>query len=263
MAIVTITTDLGKNNHIVSLIKGSLLHSEPMPIIVDISHEINSFDIIQAAFIVAQSWRAFPIGTMHIIVVNDLPEAHLDWLIMEKEGHIFVMQNNGLSSLIFTEDHADIYRLPVFGDPYFILPTLLRNLMYQLGMKKLLFEIKDITPVKDLVKRYKFQPISVGNKIRGSVLFIDSFDNVITNISKDLFETFSVSRPFKIKMRSHLTLTEIHKNYSDVPLGEILCLFNSANLLEIAINMGKASTLFGLNPGEIIQIEFEEKNHLN
>lgn len=61
MAIVTLTTDLGKNNHIISLIKGSLLHGEPMPVIIDISHEINSFDIIQAAFIVAQSWRAFPL----------------------------------------------------------------------------------------------------------------------------------------------------------------------------------------------------------
>jgi S-adenosylmethionine hydrolase len=61
-------------------------------------------------------------------------------------------------------------------------------------------------------------------------------------------------------MRSHLPLTEIYRNYSDAPLGEILCLFNSANLLEIAVNMGKASSLFGLNPGEIIQIEFEEKN---
>ena len=232
MAIVTITSDLGINNHIISLIKGSLLHIDPMPVIVDISHEINSFDIIHAAFIVAQSWRAFPIGTIHIIVVNDLPEAHLDWLIMEREGHIFVMQNNGLCSLIFTDEHAIVYTLPVFGDPFFILPTLLR----------------------------KFQPISAENRIRGCVLYIDSFDNVITNISKDLFESVCNSRPFKIKMRSHLPLTEIYRNYSDAPLGEILCLFNSANLLEIAINMGKASTLFGLNPGEIIHIEFEEKN---
>ena len=259
MAIVTITSDLGKNNHIISLIKGSLLHTEPKPDIIDISHEINSFDIIQAAFIVAQSWRAFPVGTIHIIVVYDLPEAHLDWLIMESECHIFVMQNNGLSSLIFTDENNIIYTLPVFGEPFFILPTLLRNLMYQLSMKKLLSEIKDLTLTNEVVKRYKFQPISVGNIIRGSVLYIDSFDNVITNISKDLFETFGDSRPFKIKMRSHLPLTEIHKNYSDAPLGEILCLFNSANLLEIAINMGKASSLFGLNPGEIIQIEFEEK----
>jgi S-adenosyl-L-methionine hydrolase (adenosine-forming) len=260
MAIVTITSDLGKNNHIISLIKGALLHTEPIPVIVDISHEINSFDIIQTAFIVAQSWRSFPVGTIHIIAVNDLPEAHLDWLIMEREGHVFVMQNNGLSSLIFTDEHAVIYTLPVVGEPFFILPTLLRNIMYQLSMKKLLSEINDLTLANEVVKRYKFQPISVGNIIRGAVLYIDSFDNVITNISKDLFETFSASRPFKIKMRSHLPLTEIHKNYSDAPQGEILCLFNSANLLEIAINMGKASTLFGLNPGEIIQIEFDEKN---
>ncbi|MDP4854334.1 MAG: SAM-dependent chlorinase/fluorinase, partial [Saprospiraceae bacterium] len=187
MAIVTITSDLGKNNHIISLIKGALLHAEPKPVIIDISHEINSFDIIQAAFIVAQSWRAFPVGTIHIIVVNDLPEAHLDWLIMEREGHIFVMQNNGLSSLIFTDEQDIVYTLPVFGDPFFILPTLLRNIMYQLSMKKVLSEINDFKLTKEVIKRYKFQPISAGNRIIGSVLYIDSFDNVITNISKDLF----------------------------------------------------------------------------
>ena len=216
--------------------------------------------IKQWCFIVGQRCADCSSGTLAQHHENDLPEAHLDWLIMEREGHFFIMQNNGLSSLIFTDEHAIAYTLPVFGDPFFILPTLLRNIMYQLSINKVLSEINDFKLTKEVVKRYKFQPISAGNRIRGSVLYIDSFDNVITNISKDLFESICNSRPFKIKMRSHLPLTEIYRNYSDAPLGEILCLFNSANLLEIAINMGKASTLFGLNPGEIIHIEFEEKN---
>jgi S-adenosylmethionine hydrolase len=91
-------------------------------------------------------------------------------------------------------------------------------------------------------------------------LYIDSFENAITNISRELFDAIGLQRPFKLKMRSHLPITELSKNYSDVPIGEILCLFNSANLLEIAINMGRVSTLFGLNPGEIIQIEFGDQS---
>jgi S-adenosylmethionine hydrolase len=118
MAIVTLTSDLGKNNHIISLIKGSLLHAEPMPVIIDISHEINSFDIIHAAFIMAQSWRAFPVGTVHVVAVNDLPEAHFDWIITEREGHYFIMQNNGLASLIFSDDEALVYSIPVATSPF-------------------------------------------------------------------------------------------------------------------------------------------------
>ena len=260
MAIVTLTTDLGKNNYIISLIKGSILHGDPIPVIIDISHEISSFDIIQAAFIVAQSWRAFPSGTIHIVAVNDLPEAHFDWIITEREGHYFIMQNNGLASLIFSDDDALIYSLQVSKEPFFILPPLLRKTLYQLSGKKTLGELTDLTRVNEEVKRYKFQPIAVENRIRGSILYIDSFENAITNISRELFDAIGIQRPFKLKMRSHLPITELSKNYSDVPIGEILCLFNSANLLEIAINMGRVSTLFGLNPGEIIQIEFGDQS---
>jgi S-adenosylmethionine hydrolase len=157
MAIVTLTTDLGKNNHIISLLKGSLLHGEPIPVIIDISHEINSFDIIQAAFIVAQSWRAFPLGTIHVVAVNDIPEAHFDWIITEREGHYFIMQNNGLASLIFSNDDALMYSLQVSKEPFFILPPLLRKTLYQLSGKKSLGELTDLTLVNEEVKRYKFQ----------------------------------------------------------------------------------------------------------
>jgi S-adenosylmethionine hydrolase len=257
MAIVTLTSDLGTNNHIVSLIKGSLLHAEPIPVIIDISHEIRSFDIIQAAFMVAQSWRAFPPGTIHIVVVNDLPEAHFDWVITQREGHYFIIQNNGLASLIFSDEEALLYSIPVSLEPFFTLPLLLRKIIFQLSTKESLSDLSELTPVTDEVKRYKFQPVADENKIIGSVLYVDSFENVITNISRDLFDSISIQRPFSLKMRSHQPLTVLSKHYSDVSVGEILCLFNSAGLLEIAINMGKASSLFGLNPGETIHIEFE------
>jgi S-adenosylmethionine hydrolase len=256
MAIVTLTSDLGKNNHIVSLIKGSILHAEPLPTIVDITHEINSFDIIQAAFIVAQSWRAFPRGTIHVIAVNDLPEAYFDWLITEREGHYFIMQNNGLASLIFSDEEAPMFTLSISKEPFFILPELLRKIIYQLSVQTNWTDLTGLTLAKDVIKRFKFQPVAVENRIRGSVLYIDSFENAVTNITRELFDGISRQRPFKLKMRSHLPITEISMNYADVPVGEILCLFNSVNLMEIAIHMGKASTLLGLNPGEIIQIEF-------
>ncbi len=258
MAIVTLTSDLGKNNHIISLIKGSLLHLDPPPVIIDISHEINSFDIIQAAFITAQSWRAFPAGTIHVVAVNDLPEAHLDWIITEREGQFFIMQNNGLVSLIFSDEEVPIYSIPVSTASFFVLPPLLRKIIFQISGQNSLANLSEFKLINEAVKRYKFQPIAVENSIRGSILYIDSFENAITNISRELFDAISLQRPFKLKMRSHLPITVLSKNYFDVPIGEILCLFNSANLLEIAINMGKASTLFGLNPGEIIQLEFED-----
>jgi S-adenosylmethionine hydrolase len=256
MPIVTLTTDLGKNNHMVSLIKGSILHAEPLPTIVDITHEINSFDIIQAAFLVAQSWRAFPQGTIHVIAVNDLPEAHFDWVITEREGHLFILQNNGLTSLIFSDEEAPVFALPIAKESFFVLPELLRKTLFHLSNQKIWTDITGLTLVNNVVKRYKFQPVADDDSIRGSVLYIDSFENAVTNISRELFDGVCRQRPFKLKMRSHLPITEISMFYADVPIGEMVCLFNTANLLEIAINMGKASSLLGLNPGELIHIEF-------
>jgi len=94
------------------------------------------------------------------------------------------------------------------------------------------------------------------NMIKGMVIYIDNFGNAVTNISKKIFERFDLSKKIKIEFSGSDEINVISEKYSDVHAGDALCLFNSAGLLEIAINQGNASRLLGLQLKSSILIEF-------
>ena len=113
-------------------------------------------------------------------------------------------------------------------------------------------------PAGDLEQRITFQPVISPSQIRGSVIYVDNYENVIVNISRKLFEQTWKERGYKIYFRRNDPISKINLNYYDVPIGETLCRFNSASLLEIAINMGKASSMLGLKVEDTVQIDFED-----
>ena len=99
-------------------------------------------------------------------------------------------------------------------------------------------------------------PVIEKDIIRGSVVYIDTFCNVITNITKDLFTRIQKNRDFTLYFRKSETITQLSWHYNEVQEGEKLCLFGISNHLEIAINKGKASGLLGLHLGDIVRVEF-------
>ena len=103
------------------------------------------------------------------------------------------------------------------------------------------------------------QPLVDSNSIKGHVSYIDAFGNVISNISKELFNDVQRGRGFRLHFKRNETITRLSWHYNEVPEGEKLCLFGISNFLEIAINKGHASRLLGLQQDEIIMIEFLEK----
>ncbi|MEM1215546.1 MAG: SAM hydroxide adenosyltransferase, partial [Bacteroidota bacterium] len=110
--------------------------------------------------------------------------------------------------------------------------------------------------VEQWIERITFQPVTQPNLIRGTVVYVDRFDNVILNIDRDLFQRVGGGRPFQLFFKRHSPITQLSTHFHEVGIGEILCRFNSANLLEIAINMDKAATLLGLKVEDTVQIEF-------
>ena len=110
-------------------------------------------------------------------------------------------------------------------------------------------------PAKDILQRITFQPVIAPSQIRGAVIYIDNYDNVVSNVTRDLFEKVGRGRPFQLYFKRHDPILSLSKHYNDVPIGETLCLFNS-DYLEVAINMGKAAELFGLKIEDTIQIDF-------
>jgi hypothetical protein len=110
--------------------------------------------------------------------------------------------------------------------------------------------------MEELEEKVNLQPVIEKNVIKGSVIYIDSFQNVITNISKDLFSNIQQNRDFILYFRKNESISQLSWHYNEVPEGEKLCLFGISNYLEIAINKGNASGLLGLHLGDIVRVEF-------
>ena len=277
MQIVTLTTDMGLTDHYVASLKGSLLREKSDLQIVDITHLVNPFDVAQAAYYLSSCFEDFPKGTIHIIAVDTEPvinfgsaqHSSLPGILVFKDQY-FVSNDNGVFSLIVKDQE--------FESLWHVDDVLSNPLAYKFPAKNILVpiaiklankvEIDSIaTQVEQFKKSITLNPVIEKNLIRGNVLHIDHYGNVITNIDKSTFYRIGENIPFTIFFRKkeyHIDI--ISKTYNDVSPGERLAFFNNNDLLEIAINKGAnsrnggASNLFGLDINDIVRIEFSPKD---
>lgn len=259
MAIITLTSDLGLKDYYVGSIKGAIYREMPTATVVDISHEVPKFDIAQAAFIVANSFREFPEGSIHIIGVNPEETPETPHVVVVFDGHYFIGADNGIFSLIFEKEPQRIMELTLSQDTDFLtFPT--KDVFVKAACHLARGGTLSIIgkPLEKLNERMMLRAVVDGNTIRGMVIYIDSYGNVITNITSHLFKKIGRGRPFTIQFRvSRYNITHIHNTYKDVPEGEKLALFGSTGFLEVAINHGNANGLLGLRLNDIVRVEFE------
>lgn len=257
MAIITLTTDLGLKDYYVSTVKGAILSQLPDVTIVDISHDIQPFDISQASFIIKNSYTSFPPGTVHIIGVNTQPDASTPFLGVLANGHYFIGADNGIFSLLFDIHPEKIVQLTLKQEREF-LTFALRDVFVKAACHIARGGTLEVigTVRQHFTERMLFKPHTSATSIRGMVMYIDSYENVICNINEQLFREIGRGRPFNIQMRTN-SVDMLCESYNDVSDGEIIAMFNSAGFLEIAINKGKASSLLNLKLGDTISIEFE------
>lgn len=257
MAIITLTTDLGCKDFYQAALKGSLLSLLPEVNIIDITHNIAAFNIPQAAFVLKNAFPYFPAGTVHLIGIDSVYNEHTRYLALKYREHYFVGSDNGIFSLLFEDEPEEIVELNIMQDLKFLhfpLTDIFSKASCHLASGGDLSEIG--IPAAGLEQRMNLQPITEKDSIRGSVIYIDSFENVITNISKDLFTNIQNNREFTLYFRRNESISQLSWHYNEVPEGEKLCLFGISNYLEIAINKGNASGLLGLHLGDIVRIEF-------
>jgi len=257
MGIITLTTDLGHKDFYQAALKGSILSLYPAVRLIDISHAIAPFNIQQAAFVLKNAYPYFPEKTVHLIGIDSVFHQHVRYLAVKYKGHYFVGADNGIFSLLFDDLPDKAVELNIMQDLKFLhfpLTDIFAKAAAHLAKGGKLEDIGD--PIDELVKRVIIQPIIDGNTIRGSVIYIDSFQNVITNISKELFNQVQKNRNFALYFRRNESIKHLSWHYNEVPEGEKLCLFGISNHLEIAINKGNASGLLGLQIGDIIRVEF-------
>lgn len=253
MAIITLTTDLGLKDYYVSAVKGAIFSQIQNINIVDISHQIPTYNIQDAAYILKNAYPNFSKGSIHIIGVKAEQSSISSHVIVFSDGHYFISADNGIFSLLLDTPIDNIIELPSSISTF---PTrdIFAKAACQIAKGT---DIKELGQTKsDLLERLPFRATSMGDMIRGTVIYIDSYGNVMTNISETLFDQIGKGREFIIEFARY-EISRLSKTYNDAPEGEILALFNSTNQLEIAMNSDKANSMLNLKLNDTITIRFQ------
>ncbi|MFZ4414351.1 MAG: SAM hydrolase/SAM-dependent halogenase family protein [Bacteroidales bacterium] len=256
MSIITLTSDWGLKDHYLAVVKASIFSQLSDVNIVDISHLIPHYDIAQAAFIVKNAYPYFPKGSIHIIGLNTVASIDTPHIGIYADGHYFIGADNGVFSLIFEKMPERIVELEITQDSdYFTFSTkdvFVKAACYIAKGGKL----EDLGSVKNQLNvKNPLLSIKNENSISGNVVYVDSYENIVTNISEVDFRSIQKGRAFRIEVRKNV-VNKLSKSYNDVPEGELLALFASNGMLEIALNNDKAKSLLGLSYADVIKVRF-------
>lgn len=271
MSILTLTSDFGIKDHYVASVKGQILSWNPMTQIIDISHCIDAYNLGQSAYVWMGAYPHFPKNTCHFILVDSEVEDYDQFVVAKKDGQwVFVADNGWVSILapyvtfdeiyIFTKEkkYKNTYELYLEVWDQMCSGTDINDM----AIKVALHETHSMSNLQPIVSDDQLE-------IRGAVIYDDHYGNVVTNISKTIFEEIGQGRPFQFRV-SRYNMNRIHKSYSDFntdvkPLkefeGDSLLLFNDVDLLQISIyksspSTGTVKSLFGLRYQDTVIVQF-------
>ncbi len=262
--IITLTTDFGLNDHFVGTIKGVILAIAPEIEIVDISHAVQAFDVLDGALTIAQAYSYFPSGTVHMVVVDPGVGTARRPILVTSDRHHFVAPDNGVLSLVYAREER-LHIRHVTAEHYSLQPVSNTFHARDIFAPIAAWLAKGVDPEKfgdeisDFVRFNPPTPKSVnGNTMRGVVLKVDRFGNLVTNITpKDVPMLFAADpAPFKM-MVGKQEITEIHPTYSEGAPGEVFGILGSMGYLEISANRGSAAKIVGVGKGGEVTITLQ------
>ena len=247
MALLTLTSDIGQQDYLVGAVKGQLTQINPAFTILDITHDLPPFNYPQAAYVCRNAIRHFPPFTYHLILVNMFEKKPEQLLLAYHNDQYLLCADNGLLTMILEGRPEMVIGLPLDK-------TSIKNTLYCTGvMGRAIQELVNGSRLLDIgipdppfTEKNHLRPVFGDNWIEGQIIFIDHFENVIVNITREEFEQRRKGRSFRIVFKRDEVIDKISETYADATEGEKLALFNSAGYLEIAIQKGNAAGLFGL-----------------
>ena len=265
MAIITITSDWGTKDYYAAAVKGTILSMLPTATIVDVTHEIEPFNVAQAGFTLKNCYRCFPPGTVHIIAVDTIESMECPHVMVKAEGQYFISTDNGIFSHILDGQFDEAVEITVEQD------TDSFNFASRDRFAKVAVMLANGEPLSSIGEpRPKLNPggafcaVARDNTIEGVVMHIDSYDNLITNISKELFEQERRGRDFTIQVKGDLyTVDEISDSYLDVDVVDLVAIFGTHGYLELALNKAKLASLCGIELKSTIKVIFDDGRQSN
>lgn len=246
MGCITLLSDLGLHDASVASAKGVLMQQAPDNTIVDISHFIEPYHLQQAAYLMTASQANFAADTFHLILFDIFTSKTPVLLLHRRNNQYFLAPDNGILSLAFGNSLQDVWKCFELDSN-----EMLRDWVREAG--KMISKLQSQSPEELKLEKCGLknaptycQPKIEHNVVECQVIHIDRFENVVINITREQFYDAAKERSFQIQFMRNETINEISTHYNNVKEGDKLCRFNSAGYLEIAINRGKAASLFGL-----------------
>jgi S-adenosylmethionine hydrolase len=258
MPIITLTSDLGNKDPYIASVKGYIYRHIPNAIVVDISHSIATFNIAEASYIVKNAYKEFPSDTIHIIGIDASYEP-MNLIGVKTRDGIFFAHDNGVVSLILeSELPLAVVYLP-FSEEHGIFPfkSVLAAAAVKLALGTPFEQLGEIK--NDYYQLANVYPPQDEFMLKGTVIHVDVFGNVVTNIHKSLYDRVVKGRNVRVYVTAREYISKISTNYTmrKEDSGSLMCLFNNNDLLEVAMHRGSVSNLLGIKLGAVITIVFE------
>lgn len=256
---ITLTTDWNKSDYYFASINAAILSEIPDANIISISNTVQSYSILQAGFILRSVYKFFPKGTIHIIGVKSEDGNNTAHCVVKYKSQYFIGNDNGIFALLFSEPPDIIVQLKsegkYIGSSFPELTVFAQVAIYIINGGN----ITDLGETVNTIKQATgFVPVIEENRINGKVIYIDSYGNAITNISKKIWSEQIGDKNFVLYINNmNNKLTKIHHNYSDVDKGNLVAIFNSLGLLEIAQRESNVSQMLKLDTNSEILVECE------
>lgn len=245
MPILTLTTDIGQRDYLVGAIKGQFVSLLPTLTICDITHYLSQTNYPQAAYTCNNAFKYYPAGSFHFVIVNLFESVVRYVLVARHQGQYIICPDNGLLTMITGDKPDDMVAIAIDKQN-----TLLQITQQVAERMARVIETGDLStagmPITAIVEKYPLRATVGPNWMEGQILFIDHFENVVINITKEEFTEQRNGRSFKIVFKRNETIDVISDNYTSVSESEKLAWFNSAGYLEIALRNGNMAGLFGL-----------------
>jgi len=253
MPLITFTSDFGLTDYYIAAVKAKLYAGNPSLNIIDISHQIDSFSIAHASFVLRSVYKDFPQDTVHLIAVGASSYAE-EYIAVQMDNHYFVSADNGIISLLSEQEPQQIVSLSSAQTSTFAAKDVLAPAAVALASGKSMEEIGEV--VHQMNRKIPRQLKANKKGISGNVVHVDHYGNLITNIDRYTFDVLSKDVEYEIVFgREHFF--KVNEAYYDVDYGECALFFNHLGLLEISINHGSASDLLGMSYDSPVQIHFK------
>ena len=255
--LITLTTDFGLSDHFVGVMKGVILGIQPAAQIVDISHGVQPYEIVDGAFTIAEAYRYFPKKTIHVVVVDPGVGSARRPLLAEMGGQYFVAPDNGVLSMVFAREKPKVRHIT--NERYFLHP-LSRTFHGRDVFSPVAAHLAaGVTPAKfgkrieDYLRASFDKPKQTGqHKWNGVILKADHFGNLATNFHIDQFPSLR-TRAFALNMGSQV-ITRLALTYSECAAGELFAIVGSSGYIEVAASQGSTAKALGCGAGSPVKL---------